>query len=420
MGGSIGVVGGGQLAWMLAAAAREQGIELHVQTPELSDPAARLATSVVRAPLSDLAATRSLAQRTSAISFENEWLDLDSLAPLEQEGVVFIPRLDSLADLVCKRRQRQLLERLRLPSPRWFPLEQILTPPAPAPTKQLDPALAGAGARDSAGEAPAPALPLPPRIPVGFDFPLMAKAVRGGYDGRGTRVIRTQAELEALIEAVDPSLWLLEEFVAFEQELALVACRDHLGAVQCYPLVETHQHDQVCDWVLAPAAASQAVEARARNVAASLLAALDYVGVLSIEFFYGPSGLLINELAPRTHNSGHYTIEACRTSQFAQQVRIVSGEPLGDTTMTLSGALMVNLLGFETSTAAYAGQRQALEALADVHLHWYGKRLARPGRKLGHLTVELKASGAPERVKEATLRLAEVRAIWPLPTARTP
>jgi 5-(carboxyamino)imidazole ribonucleotide synthase len=420
MGGSIGVVGGGQLAWMLAAAAREQGIELHVQTPELSDPAARLATSVVRAPLSDLAATRSLAQRTSAISFENEWLDLDSLAPLEQEGVVFIPRLDSLADLVCKRRQRQLLERLRLPSPRWFPLEQILTPPAPAPTKQLDPALAGAGARDSAGEAAAPALPLPPRIPAGFDFPLMAKAVRGGYDGRGTRVIRTQAELEALIEAVDPSLWLLEEFVAFEQELALVACRDHLGAVQCYPLVETHQHDQVCDWVLAPAAASQAVEARARNVAASLLAALDYVGVLSIEFFYGPSGLLINELAPRTHNSGHYTIEACRTSQFAQQVRIVSGEPLGDTTMTLCGALMVNLLGFETSTAAYAGQRQALEALADVHLHWYGKRLARPGRKLGHLTVELKASGAPERVEEATLRLAEVRAIWPLPTACTP
>ncbi len=418
MGGSIGVVGGGQLAWMLAAAAREQGVELHVQTPELSDPAARLATSVVRAELGDLAATRSLAQRTSAISFENEWLDLDSLAPLEQEGVVFIPRLDSLADLVCKRRQRQLLERLRLPSPRWFPLEQMLTPPAPALTEQEDPPLAGDG--DGAGEAAPPAPPMSPRLPAGFDFPLMAKAVRGGYDGRGTRVIRTQVELEALIEAVDPSLWLLEEFVAFEQELALVACRDHFGTVQCYPLVETHQHDQVCDWVLAPAAASQAVEARARNVAASLLAALDYVGVLSIEFFYGPSGLLINELAPRTHNSGHYTIEACRTSQFAQQVRIVSGEPLGDTSMTLSGALMVNLLGFETSTAAYARQRQALEALADVHLHWYGKRLARPGRKLGHLTVELRASDAAERVREASLRLAEVRAIWPLPPARTP
>ena len=208
--------------------------------------------------------------------------------------------------------------------------------------------------------------------------------------------------------------------MAFEQELALVACRDHLGAVQCYPLVETHQHDQVCEWVLAPAAASQAVEARARNVAASLLAALDYVGVLSIEFFYGRSGLLVNELAPRTHNSGHYTIEACRTSQFAQQVRIVAGEPLGDTSMQLSGALMVNLLGFETSTAAYARQRQALESLAGAHLHWYGKRLALPGRKLGHITLELKASAAAERAREAALRLAEVRAIWPLPPARTP
>lgn len=416
MGSSIGVVGGGQLAWMLAAAAREQGIELHVQTPELTDPAARLATSVVRAPLSDLAASRRLAQRASAISFENEWLDLEALAPLEQEGVVFIPRLQSLEDLVCKRRQRQLLERLHLPSLRWFPLEQLLTPP-PA-LEPEDPPVDGA--EDRAAEAAEPETPQPPQLPPGFDFPLMAKAVRGGYDGRGTRVIRSQAELEALIETEDPGLWLLEEFVAFEQELALVACRDHLGAVQCYPLVETHQHDQVCEWVLAPAAASQAVEARARNVAVSLLAALDYVGVLSIEFFYGRSGLLVNELAPRTHNSGHYTIEACRTSQFAQQVRIVAGEPLGDTSMQLSGALMVNLLGFETSTAAYARQRQALESLAGAHLHWYGKRLALPGRKLGHITLELKASAAAERAREAALRLAEVRAIWPLPPARTP
>lgn len=416
MSGSIGVVGGGQLAWMLAAAAREQGIELHVQTPALTDPAARLANSVVRAPLDDPEATRRLAEKASAISFENEWLDLDALAPLEQQGVVFIPRLESLADLVCKRQQRLLLERLRLGSPRWFPLEQVLIPPAPA---EEDEAMQAEADQDAGGEQE-PAPPLTPQLPAGFDFPLMAKAARGGYDGRGTRVIRSQQELEALIESVDPGLWLLEDLVAFEQELAMVACRDHQGAVQCYPLVETHQHDQVCDWVLAPAAANQAVQARARNVAASLLAALEYVGVLSIEFFYGPSGLLINELAPRTHNSGHYTIEATRTSQFAQQVRLVSGQPLGDTTMKLNGALMVNLLGFETSTAAYARQRQALEALPDASLHWYGKRLARPGRKLGHITLVLKATGAAERALEAETRLAEVRAIWPLPPERNP
>ena len=150
---------------------------------------------------------RRLAQKATAISFENEWLDLAALAALEQEGVVFIPRLESLADLVCKRRQRQLLERLHLPSPRWFPLEQLLTPP-PAAELEDSPL---AGAEEPAGEAAEPELPLPPQLPQGFDFPLMAKAVRGGYDGRGTRVIRSQAELEALIEAVDPSLWLLEE-----------------------------------------------------------------------------------------------------------------------------------------------------------------------------------------------------------------
>jgi 5-(carboxyamino)imidazole ribonucleotide synthase len=271
-------------------------------------------------------------------------------------------------------------------------------------------------------EAPLPVTPPPagPQLPEGFSFPMMAKAATGGYDGRGTRVIRQQSELDDLIATVDPGQWLMEELVPFEQELALVACRDHRGAVACYPLVETHQHDQVCDWVLAPAAATQAVQARARNVAASLLSALDYVGVLAVEFFYGPTGLLVNEIAPRTHNSGHYTIEACRTSQFAQQVRIVSGQPLADTSLRLNGALMVNLLGFETSTAAYAQHRHALEKLPRACLHWYAKRLSRPGRKLGHITLELEATEAGERAREAATRLAEVRAIWPLPAAWTP
>ena len=138
----------------------------------------------------------------------------------------------------------------------------------------------------------------------------MAKAASGGYDGRGTRLLRGQADLEALLAEVEPSCWILEELVRFEQELALVACRDRQGRLELFPLVQTHQHRHVCDWVLFPAEVDHAVEAFARNVAASLVTALDYVGVLSIEFFYGPAGLQINELAPRTHNSGHYTIEA--------------------------------------------------------------------------------------------------------------
>lgn len=376
---AIGVVGGGQLAWMLAAAARDLGLALHVQTPGSDDPATALASSVIQAPLSDLPATRELARRCGAIGFENEWLDLKALAPLETEGVVFIPRLAALAPLVSKRGQRQLLDQLGLPAPRWTDL------------------------------------PATGVIPAGFCFPLMAKASRGGYDGKGTIVLQGSADLAALAHRVEPDTWLIEEFVPFELELAQLVCRDSAGSVRCYPLVQTHQHQQVCDWVLAPASVPQAVQAFARNIACSLVTALDYVGVLSIELFFGPSGLQVNEIAPRTHNSGHVTIEAARTSQFAQQARILAGLPLGPVDLQVPGALMVNLLGFESSDSDYAAQRSALAALPGAHVHWYGKPCARPGRKLGHVTLILAADSASARQQEAMQRLAEVRAIWPLP-----
>jgi 5-(carboxyamino)imidazole ribonucleotide synthase len=242
----------------------------------------------------------------------------------------------------------------------------------------------------------------------------MAKAVSGGYDGKGTRPLAGQDDLEALLEQVDPADWILEEMVAFKQELAITACRDADGTVLCFPLVQTHQHGQVCDWVLFPAPVGQAVLALARNVVSSLLTELDYVGVLSIEFFYGPAGLQVNEIAPRTHNSGHLTIEACRTSQFEQQVRIVAGLPMGLTEPELPGALMVNLLGFEHSQSDYLEQRQSLSGLPAATVHWYGKQGSSPGRKLGHVTLVLDAELAEQRQHLAMERLEQVRRIWPL------
>ena len=376
---SIGVVGGGQLAWMLAAAARDLDLDLHVQTPSAADPAAGLATSAVLAPITDVAATAELAQRCGVISFENEWVDLEGLAPLEAAGVHFVPRLRALEPLVSKKGQRQLLEQLQLPAPRWCDL------------------------------------PASGALPDGFAFPLMAKASRGGYDGKGTAVLRSSADLADLARQVEPHSWILEELVAFDLELAQLVCRDGEGNVRCYPLVQTHQHQQVCDWVLAPAAVPQAVQAFARNIACSLVTALDYVGVLSIELFYGPSGLQVNEIAPRTHNSGHVTIEATPTSQFAQQARIVAGLPLGPVDLQVPGALMVNLLGFETSAGDYLPQRQDLALLPGATVHWYGKQGARPGRKLGHVTLVLEGADPEARQAEAMARLAQVRAIWPLP-----
>ena len=376
---AIGVVGGGQLAWMLAEAAQPLGIALHVQTPSATDPACALAASVVQADLRHLPATRALAERSEVITFENEWVDLEALAPLAEEGVLFIPSLEALAPLVCKRHQRQLLQRLALPTPAWCDLPE-----------------------DGV-------------LPKGMAFPLMAKAAVGGYDGKGTALLQQQADLDALLERVVPSDWILEAFVAFELELSQLACRDSQGQVQCYPLVQTHQHHQVCDWVLAPAAVPHAVQAFARNIAASLLTALQYEGVLSIELFYGPAGLQVNEIAPRTHNSGHVTIEGSFTSQFEQQLRIAAGLPMGPVGLQVPGALMVNLLGFEYSPSDYGPQRAELAALPGANLHWYGKHGSSPGRKLGHITLLLDGETQQQRQQQAMERLQQVRHIWPLP-----
>ena len=365
---------------MLADAARQLGIQLHSQTPGASDPASRLASSVIQAPLGDIAATAELARRCEAITFENEWLDLAALAPLAAAGVRFVPSLQALEPLVCKRSQRLLLDRLQLPTLRWSEMPEL-------------------------GEA----------LPQGMALPLMAKVASGGYDGKGTALLRSAADLAWLQRRVNSADWILEELVAFDLELAITVARDSEGRVEVWPLAQTHQHRQVCDWVLTPAALPHAVQAFARNIACSLVTALDYVGVLSIEFFYGPAGLQVNEIAPRTHNSAHVTIEAATTSQFSQQARIVAGMPLASTALRLPGAVMVNLLGYEISSGEYLDQRLALEALPGAALHWYGKQGSRLGRKLGHVTLPLQASDSQARASEAQLRVAEVRSIWPLP-----
>jgi len=417
---SIGIVGGGQLALMLAEAAAELGVSVHVQTPGAGDPAVSKAASVVHAALDDDQATRVLADRSGAISFENEWMPLERLHVLAQEGVSFIPGLDALAPLISKRGQRQLLNQLHLPCPRWCDLEQVFAPPQPDPMTMIQSPQAAPSSmwsgngpyRPSDGERR-------PTLPEGFRFPLMAKASRGGYDGKGTVPLADQQALEALLDHVLASDWILEEMVPFEQELALVACRDRNGNVACWPLVQTHQHHQICDWVVLPAPVNHAVQSYARNVAASLLTGLDYVGVLAIEFFYGPAGLLVNEIAPRTHNSGHATIEACGCSQFAQQVRVVAGLPMVSTEAKVPGALMVNLLGPDQglSEQEQHDRLASLAALPGAHLHWYGKAQSAPGRKLGHLTLVLKGSSSAEREGERDRLLAEIRRIWPLPGA---
>ena len=379
----IGVVGGGQLARMLVQAATQRQVPIAVQTSEAADPAAGLAARHVAADPRDVAGTRELVVGCDGVTFENEWVNIDALLPLEQQGVRFRPSLAALSPLVDKLSQRQLLDDLAIPSSPWCPLSLIS--------------------------------PAQPALPQGWTFPVMAKASRGGYDGKGTVVLRDVDALAQLLRAVTADDWLLESWVDYELELALVVSRDQKGRIRHFPLVQTHQHQQVCDWVLAPAPVDPSVAALAYNVAASLMTKLSYVGVLALEFFYGPAGLQVNEIAPRTHNSGHFSIEACTSSQFDQQLCIAAGLPVPEPELTSCGALMVNLLGLDPALHAPLDQRlQALEAIQGLHLHWYGKSPETPGRKLGHVTLLLEGDTVLKRCDEADEALAAIRKIWPL------
>ena len=379
----IGVVGGGQLARMLVQAAAQRDVPIAVQTSDAADPAAGLASRLVAADPRDVAGTRELVVGCDGITFENEWVNIDALLPLEQQGVRFQPSLAALSPLVDKLSQRQLLDDLAIPSPPWCPLSLIS--------------------------------PAQPALPQGWTFPVMAKASRGGYDGKGTVVLRDIDGLAQLLRAVPADDWLLESWVDYELELALVVSRDQRGRIRHFPLVQTHQHQQVCDWVLAPAPVDPSVAALAYNVAASLMTKLGYAGVLALEFFYGPAGLQVNEIAPRTHNSGHFSIEACTSSQFDQQLCIAAGLPVPDPELKSRGALMVNLLGLDPERHPPLDQRlEALEAVPGLHLHWYGKSPETPGRKLGHVTLLLEGDTLLKRRDEAESALAAIRRIWPL------
>ncbi|WP_320674603.1 5-(carboxyamino)imidazole ribonucleotide synthase [Prochlorococcus sp. MIT 1341] len=378
----IGVIGGGQLAQMLVEAAIIRDVNVVVQTGSIEDPATAKATKLVLANPIDAVATRDLVKHCKGVTFENEWINVRKLRSLEQEGATFYPALTAIEPLIDKISQRLLLQKLNIPGPKWTSLASIIDHPI--------------------------------ELPPGWTYPVMAKATKGGYDGKGTRVIEDSNDLETLLRSVNQNHWFLESWVPYENELALVCSRDRAGTIRTFPLVETHQTNQVCDWVLAPAEVNHSVEVLAYNIACSLLTELDYVGVLGIEFFYGSKGLLVNEIAPRTHNSGHFSIEACNSSQFDQQLCISADLVPPNPELVHPGALMVNLLGLPKGNFKPLKQRLLeLEALDNSFLHWYGKEKEIFARKLGHVTVLLQGKDSMSRRREAESAIQAIRSIWP-------
>ena len=373
----IGVIGGGQLAWMMASAAQAFGIELVIQTPHHDDVAVSLAAETVIADVDDVAATAILATKCDVITFENEFVDLAGLGKLaEQSNVVFLPPLSALAPLLDKYTQRCYLRDLGLPVPKFALLEQ-------------------------------------PELPPGFKFPVVVKARRNGYDGQGTFIIKDESALAALYHRHLDTPFLIEEFVKFDRELAVIAARGVNGEVITYPILETQQEDQVCRRVFTLDDLPAEIVETCNSIASTLLTSLGAVGVFGIELFLTADGKVsVNEIAPRTHNSGHLTIEACATSQFSQLIRAVAGLPLGSTALTCGGAVMVNLLGYEDTHSDYLAKRQQLAAIPNAHVHWYAKE-SRIGRKLGHVTIVVGTdTDRQDYLSQARSLARQVETIW--------
>jgi 5-(carboxyamino)imidazole ribonucleotide synthase len=343
----VGMVGGGQLARMTAQAAVSLGLSLRVLSEHADDSAALVVPDVEIGPPDDLAALSRFAKGCDVLTFDHEHVPQERLQALEADGVVVRPGSRALLHAQDKLAQRRRLAEMGIPVPQFAPVTQ--------------PADVTAFAEE-------------------HGWPVVLKAVRGGYDGRGVWLLS-----EPPTELPGPSLYV-EQRVPLVHELAVQVARRPSGDRAAFPPVETVQHNGICVEVVAPAPRiSPALAADATAIAMRLAEELDVVGLLAVELFEAPAGLVVNELAMRPHNSGHWTIEGARTSQFQQHLRAVLDWPLGDPAQVAPVSVMVNLLG-GAATDLETTLPRALGEVPEAAVHLYGKH-ARPGRKLGHVTV---------------------------------
>jgi 5-(carboxyamino)imidazole ribonucleotide synthase len=350
----VGMIGGGQLARMTHQAAIALGQSLRVLAASPDDGAALVVADVSIGSHLDLAALKTFAKDCDVITFDHEHVPGDHIRALAADGVTVYPSADALLYAQNKRAMRERLARMDAPMPRW------------APVSTSDDVR---------------------RFGDEIGWPIVGKAVTGGYDGRGVWVLDDVPAAEALLaEGVE---LIVEEKIPLARELAVQVARSPFGQVAAYPVVETVQQDGICVQVLAPAPDLPADQAaQIQQLGIRIATELDVVGMLAVELFVGRDGRVsVNELAMRPHNSGHWTIEGARTSQFEQHLRAVLDYPMGDTSLAAPVVVMVNLLGGPAGGMPIDERlHHMFAAEPGVKVHLYGKRV-RPGRKIGHVTA---------------------------------
>ncbi len=347
----LGILGGGQLGRMVIQSAINYNIDVHILDPDANAPCKAIAHQFTQGSLIDFDTVYAFGQPCDVITIEIEHVNTDALQKLADEGKEVYPQPHLIKLIQDKRAQKQFYKEKGIPT-----ADFILT---------ADKADVFAN--------------------KGF-LPAVNKLGREGYDGRGVQVLRSSEDLAKAFDA--PSL--LEKLIDFEQELAVIVARNKRGELIAYPAVECafHPTANLVEFLFAPAAISPEIEAKARQVAIQVIENLDLVGILAVELFVTKSGeILVNEVAPRPHNSGHHTIEANFTSQFEQHLRSVMNMPLGNPDLRMPAA-MVNLLGEDgyTGDALVEGLDSAMSEKG-VYVHLYGKKVTKPFRKMGHVTI---------------------------------
>jgi 5-(carboxyamino)imidazole ribonucleotide synthase len=351
--GTIGIVGGGQLGRMLTEAAQPLGFKVVVLNPSPNSPASQVGAEEIIGDLYDPPALRELADRSDYVTVEIEHLDPKVLAELGSKGLSVNPSPKIISIIQDKFAQKEWLRYANIPVADFVQITD---------EESVRKALEDFGGK------------------------MLLKTRRGAFDGRGNAMVASPEELNAALSIFEGKDLYAERVVPFIKELAVVLAKDENGQVVTYPVVETIHQRNICVEVLMPAPVDEAATAKARQVALDVAQHLEGAGVFAIEMFLTADGdVLVNEIAPRVHNSGHVTIEACETSQFEQHIRAVTGLPLGPTTMKVPAAVMVNILGERDGPTEVRGVEEA-EAIPGVTVHLYGKSPTKIDRKMGHIT----------------------------------
>ena len=376
-GSTIGVLGGGQLGRMFAMAARRLGYRVHTLAPDHDTPTGQIADVEIHASYDDMDAVRGFSQAVDVVTFEFENVSAAAVAEAEKHAIVR-PNGRSLAIAQHRLKEKSFLAEHGLAVAPFAPVRTAADLPA---------AIAAAGC------------------------PSVLKTATSGYDGKGQIKIDKAGDIGPAWDALDRREAVLEAFLDLDREISVIGARGVAGEWSHFGPIENTHARHILDVSVAPAGVAEAIAAQAVDVTRRVMDALDFIGILCIEFFITRDGrLVVNELAPRPHNSGHLTFDACRTSQFEQQLRAVCGLPLGSPDMLTPAAAMANLLGdlWEGGEPDWA----AALSMPDVKLHLYGKSSPRPGRKMGHLTVLGASPGdARERVLQARRALTHVRSL---------